>query len=36
VKIHSAFFQKGFGAAAIGTPGGAVDGNGFHDFVLKD
>jgi hypothetical protein len=32
--LHPAFLQKGFCAPAIGTPGGAVDGNGFHVLIL--
>jgi len=36
VESYTTFFQKGFCAAAIGAPGGAVHGNGFHDFVLHD
>jgi hypothetical protein len=35
-KTHAAFLQKGFRAAAIGAPGGAVDGDGFHTFVLQN
>ena len=34
-ESYTAFLQEGFCAAAIGAPGGAVDGDGFHSSELQ-
>jgi hypothetical protein len=34
-KSHAAFFQERFRPAAIGAPCSAVNGDGFHGFVLQ-